>query len=136
MIQVVDGTIDTRAVTDAVRDPAFGAVITFEGVGRNEMGGKPVLELEYEAWPEVAEREMRAIADEVEARWPGSRVAMVHRTGRVAIGEPSVVIAVGAAHRAEAYEASRFAIDELKKRVPVWKKERYEGGESWIANRP
>lgn len=135
MIRIVDGPIDTRAVTDAARHPSCGAVLTFEGVGRDEMDGRPVASLWYEAWPEVAEREMRAIAEEVGARWPGARVAMVHRTGPVAIGEPSVVIAVGTPHRAEAYAASRYAIDELKKRVPVWKKERYADGEAWIANR-
>jgi molybdopterin synthase catalytic subunit len=135
MIRVIAEAIDTRAVTDAVRHPSCGAILTFEGVGRDEMDGRPVVELDYEAWPAVAEREMATIAAEAEARWAGTRVAMVHRTGRVAIGEPSVVIAVGTPHRAEAYEASRYCIDQLKVRVPVWKKERYADGEAWIANR-
>lgn len=135
MIEVVDGPIDVRAVEDAVRDPGHGALLTFAGVGRDSFEGKRVTSLFYEAWPDVATREMTKIVEETRARWP-VRVAIVHRTGEVAIGEPSVVIAVGAPHRAEAYEASRYAIDELKRRVPVWKKERYADGEAWIANKP
>ncbi|MEZ4238841.1 MAG: molybdenum cofactor biosynthesis protein MoaE [Myxococcota bacterium] len=79
---------------------------------------------------------LQAIGDEARARWPGVRVAAVHRTGVVAIGEPSVVIAVSAPHRGEAYDASRFAIEALKERLPVWKKEIYEDGSAWKANAP
>lgn len=136
MIAVIASAIDVRAVEDSVRSDAFGAVLTFSGVGRNEFGGRAVSSLFYEAYGEMAEAEMRAIAGEAEARWPRVRVAMVHRTGDVAIGEASVVVAVGAAHRGEAYEASRFAIDELKRRVPIWKKEMYADGSAWIANKP
>jgi molybdopterin synthase catalytic subunit len=136
MIAVVDTPIDVRAVEDAVRDDAHGAVLTFAGVGRNEFGGRPVRALFYEAWTEVAVRALEAVADDTRARWPAVKVAIVHRTGTVAIGEPSVVIAVGAPHRAEAYEASRFAIDTLKERVPIWKKEIYADGSAWVANRP
>ncbi len=133
--RMIAGPIDARAVADAVRSPAYGAVLCFEGVGRNELDGRPVLALEYEAWTEPAEREMRAICDEAAARW-SVRAVIVHRTGRVEIGEPSVVIAVGAAHRSEAYAASRYCIDELKVRVPIWKKEIYADGDAWIANTP
>ena len=136
MLRIVEGPIDTAAVTAAVRHPSCGAVLTFEGVGRDEMDGQRVVELWYEAWTEPAEREFSRIAAEVTERWPGVRVAIVHRTGPVAIGEPSVVIAVGAPHRVEAYEASRYAIDTLKARAPIWKKERYADGEAWIANKP
>ncbi len=83
----------------------------------------------------MALAEMGKIEAEIGQRWPGSVVAIVHRTGTVAIGEPSVVISVGAAHRVEAYEASRYAIEELKARVPVWKRETYADGTAWIANR-
>ena len=135
MIRLVDVPIDVRAVEDAVRDDAHGAVLVFSGVGRNEDGGRPVRSLYYEAWPDVAQRELEAVAREVTERHPTVRVAIVHRTGEVAIGEASVVIAVGAPHRDEAYAASRLAIDTLKLRVPIWKKERYADGEEWIANR-
>jgi molybdopterin synthase catalytic subunit len=136
MIAVIDTAIDVRAVEDAVRDPAHGAILTFAGVGRNEFGGRPVVGLFYEAWPDVATRELEAVVAETQQRWPMVRVAVVHRTGAVAIGEPSVVIAVGAPHRDEAYAASRFAIDTLKARVPIWKKEIYADGAAWVGNRP
>ncbi len=136
MIAVVDGPIDLRAVEDAVRSDAFGAVLVFAGVARNEFGGRAVESLMYEAYGEMAVAELRTIAAEAEARWPGTRVAIAHRTGLVAIGEASVVVAVGAPHRAEAYEASRYAIDALKQRAPIWKKEVYADGSAWIANTP
>lgn len=135
MIAIVDGPIDVAAVRRAVDDPAFGAVLVFEGVGRDDFEGRRVLRLSYEAFAEMAVPVMERIAAEVRERWP-ARVAMVHRTGEVAIGEASVVIAVGAPHRAECYEASRYAIDALKARVPVWKKEIYEDGSAWKANSP
>lgn len=134
MLRIVPDRIDVAAVRAAVDDPGFGAVLVFEGVGRNQFGGRPVEALEYEAWPERAEAELGRIAGEVAERWPGVRLAVVHRTGRVAIGEPSVVVAVGAPHRAAAYEASRYALDTLKERLPVWKKELYADGSAWIAN--
>lgn len=136
MIALVAGPLDVRAVEDAVRDDAFGAILTFTGVARNSFGGRPVRALHYEAWAGVAEREMRKVADDVAARWPKVRVAIAHRVGPVAIGEAAVVIAVGAPHRGDAYAASRHAIDTLKANVPIWKKELYEDGEEWIANRP
>ena len=127
--------IDVSAVTAAVRSASHGAVLTFEGVGRNEFEGRPVLALEYEAWEEMAGKELRAITAEAETRWP-VKAAIVHRTGRVEIGEPSVVIAVGAGHRGEAYEASRYCIEQLKARVTIWKKEIYADGGAWIADKP
>lgn len=135
MFRIVDHPIDVAAVAAAVRHPGAGAVLVFEGVGRDNAEGRAVRSLAYEAWPDVAEREMAAIGAEAAARWPGARVAIVHRTGPVAIGEPSVVIAVSAPHRGEAYDASRWAIDTLKQRVPVWKKELYDDGAAWIANK-
>lgn len=136
MIRLVAETIDPRAVADAVRGPENGALLVFEGVGRATHEGRVVRGLEYEAFPEMAVPEMERIAAEVTERWPDARVALVHRTGRVAIGEPSVVIAVAAPHREACYAASRYAIDELKRRVPIWKKELYvEGDTAWIGNR-
>jgi len=134
MLRIVDGPIDVAAVRAAVDAPRFGAVLVFEGVGRNSFEGRPVVGLSYEAWAPVAERELQRMAEEAQERWPGAALAIVHRTGAVAIGEPSVVVAVGAPHRAEAYELSRWAIDTLKQRLPVWKKEHYPDGASWIAN--
>ena len=126
-----DGLVDLAA---AVAGSGGPAVLVFEGVARNNFEGRPVQALDYEAFPEMAEAEMRAIGEDLAARWPGAKCAMVHRTGRLEIGEPSVIIAVGTPHRAECYAASRFAIDELKRRVPVWKKEIYADGEAWKPN--
>jgi molybdopterin synthase catalytic subunit len=133
MFALVDHAIDVEAVRRAVDDPAFGAVLVFEGVGRNHFEGRPVEALEYEAYAAMAVPEMEAIGAECAERF-GARVAIVHRTGRVAIGEPSVVIAVGTPHRDAAYQASRHAIDTLKIRVPIWKKEVYADGAAWKAN--
>ena len=135
MFAITPEPIDVAAVRAAVSSPGFGALLVFEGVARDDFDGRRVLRLAYEGYAEMAIPVMRAIADEAQARWP-CRVAMVHRVGVVPITEPSVVIAVGAPHRGECYEASRYAIDELKKRVPVWKKEIYEDGSAWKANAP
>ena len=135
MIALSDTPIDAQVVTDSVRSPRFGAVITFEGLTRDHHEGRSVTGLWYEAYAPMAVAEMYRIAAEISVRWPGTAVAMVHRTGAVPIGEASVVIAVGAEHRGEAYEASRYAIDELKLRVPVWKRESYADGTAWIANK-
>ena len=134
MFALSSGVIDPSAVADAVRHDGAGAVIVFEGVTRDHHDGKAVTRLEYEAYPGMAEAKMAAVGESVVARWPGVRVAMVHRTGVVELGEASVVIAVSAAHRSEAYEASRAAIDALKATVPIWKKEHYADGSAWQAN--
>ena len=137
MLRIVEGAIDVAAVRRAVDQPGNGCVIVFEGVARDTFEGRRVVRLEYEAYAEMAEPVLGEIAHEIELQWPGTRVAMVHRTGVVAIGEPSVVIVVGAAHRAEGYAASRHAIEALKARLPVWKKEIYEDeGSAWKANAP
>lgn len=132
MFEVVDQPIDERAVADSVADPGAGAVCTFSGVVRDNSKGKRVLYLEYEAYPEMAIKQMQLIADEIRQRWGITHVSMVHRTGRLQIGEASVCIALSAAHRGEAFEACRYAIDRLKQIVPVWKKEVWEGGEYWV----
>jgi molybdopterin synthase catalytic subunit len=134
--RIVDGVIDPREVEAAVLAPTAGAVLTFSGTTRDSFEGRGVLRLSYEAYPEMAEPVMAAIGAEAAARWPGVRVAMAHRTGEVPIGEVSVVIAVSSPHRDACYAASRFAIEALKSRVPVWKKEVYADGAEWKANTP
>jgi len=124
--------LDVGAVVARVSGPGAGGIVTFVGTVRDESRGHRIRHLEYEAYAGMAEREMEKIADEAAAQWPGARVAMAHRTGRLAIGEIAVVIAAAAPHRAEAFAAARFAIDTLKQRVPIWKKEVAVDGESWV----
>lgn len=133
MVLLTEDVLDVRALEDAVRDRAHGALLTFSGVSRDD-GDPPLDALFYEAWPEVALRELENVVREAEVRWPGVRVSVAHRVGRVPVGEASVVVAVGAGHREEAYAASRFTIDTLKARVPIWKKELYAAGGRWVAN--
>lgn len=128
--------LDTAAVIARVSGPGIGGVVSFLGAVRDHARGREIAHLEYEAYAGMAEREMEAIAAEAAARWPGVRVAIAHRTGTLAIGELAVVIAAGAPHRAEAFEACRFAIDTLKQRVPIWKKEFASDGEYWVDDRP
>jgi molybdopterin synthase catalytic subunit len=109
-----------------------GAVATFTGVVRNHHHGKEVLWLEYEAYEEMAEKQIDGLITEASRRWPISQVAVRHRLGHLEIGEVSVAIAVAAPHRAEALEACRWLIDTLKAEVPIFKKEAYAGGEVWV----
>ncbi len=113
--------------------PDCGATVTFTGTARDHAADRPgVHHLEYEAYDEPAVARLRALASEARARWPSlGRVALLHRTGVVDLGDAAVVVAVSAPHRAEAFEAARFAIDELKRTVPIWKREAWDGGESW-----
>lgn len=131
--QVVASPLSADAVAAAVDDPGAGGIVVFSGVVRNETSGRPVKYLEYEAYAPMAEAKMREIGDTLHARWPEvKRVVMLHRVGRLEIGESSVLIAVSAAHRGDAFEACRYAIDTLKRTVPVWKKEHFEDGEVWV----
>jgi len=131
--RVVTEPLSPDAIAAEVDDPGAGGIVIFSGVVRNETGGRPVKFLEYEAHAPMAEVKMREIGEAVRVRWPGvRRVAMLHRIGRLEIGEASVLIAVAAAHRADAFEACRYAIDTLKRIVPVWKKEHFEDGEVWV----
>lgn len=136
MITLVDHPIDVAMVEASVYDPSCGAVLVFVGTTRDTFDGRAVVRLEYEAYVALAQAELMAIASEIGARWPGARAALVHRLGLVPVGEASVVIAVATPHRADAYDASRYAIEALKARVPVWKKEVYEDGHTWKANAP
>jgi MoaE-MoaD fusion protein len=124
--------LDIAALEREVADPAAGAIVSFTGTTRRDNAGRKVLRLEYEAYEPMALSEMRKLADEAIARWKIVRIAIAHRVGVVEIGETSVAIAVSAAHRGEAFEACRFAIDRLKEIVPIWKKEHFDGGEIWI----
>lgn len=132
--RVVQEPIDPDEVTAAVAAPDAGAIVTFQGTVRDNARGRRVLYLEYDAYPAAAEKTLAQIGDEIRERWGIDRVAITHRIGRVEIGEPSVVIAVASPHRAEAFDACRYAIDRIKEIVPIWKKEAYEGGETWIGS--
>ena len=132
MIRIVEGRIDREEIVKAVSSPESGAIVTFDGTVRNHSRGKPVTHLYYEAFPEMATQELEKIRAEAMGRWPLNGMAIVHRVGRMEIDESSVFIAVSAAHRQDAFEACRFAIDTLKTTVPIWKKEHYQDGEVWI----
>jgi molybdopterin synthase catalytic subunit len=121
-----------RALVGEATHASDGGVVTFEGVVRDHARGKRIRYLEYDAYPEMAEERMVAIAAEVEQRWQTDHVAIVHRIGRLEIGECSVVVVVACPHRAEAFDACRYAIDTLKTTVPIWKKEVAENGEEWV----
>jgi molybdopterin synthase catalytic subunit len=113
--------------------PSCGATVTFTGTARDHAEGRPgVHRLEYEAYEGPAGARLEALCAEVRARWPEvGRVALLHRTGVVELGDAAVVVAVSAPHRGAAFEAARFAIDELKRTVPIWKRESWDGGQSW-----
>lgn len=134
MFELVHGPIDETAARAAVAHPGAGAMLVFAGTARDTFEGKAVVALFYEAYAEMAVPVMRQIGEELTSRFEGARVAMVHRLGPVAIGEVSVVIVTSAPHRSACYAASRYAIDELKQRVPIWKKEMYQDGSGWKAN--
>jgi len=135
MIEIVNRPIDVLRVYESVLDPAAGGIDIFVGTTRNVSDGKGVEWLEYEAYEPMALRQMQSIVEEVRKKWPVKRIAVVHRIGLVPIGEASIVIAVSAAHRREAFEACRYIIDTVKTTVPIWKKEHFDDGESWVENR-
>jgi MoaE-MoaD fusion protein len=127
-----DEALSLDRVVDEVRDEQAGAIATFTGTTRIVSRGRTVTHLDYEAYEGMAERVMAEIAEGLQSRYELSAVAIHHRVGRVGIGETSVVIAVSAPHRQDALAACKDAIDELKERVPLWKKEVYSDGEEWI----
>ena len=132
MFRVTNDPIDLNELVRYVTDPEAGAIATFIGTTRNNNEGRKVIALDYEAYPEMAEKELARIGYDALKQWPICRMAVVHRLGPVQIGDASVIIAVSSAHRDAAFAASRFAIEEIKKTVPIWKKEVFEGGEVWI----
>ncbi len=136
LIALREESIDAAAVGKSIRTAGDGALITFEGVVREASRGKTVKGLVYEAYGAMAQRQMEQLAEQARGRWPISDLAIVHRLGHLAVGEVSVVIAVAAPHRGEAFDACEWLIDELKRTVPIWKKEIYTEGEAWIDDRP
>ena len=139
MIGLSEQPLDAGALERAVKTDAHGAIVTFLGTTRETSPGdpRPVAALEYEAYDAMAVAEMETIARETRERYGPLGIAMMHRTGRVTLGEPSVAVVVAAPHRGAAFDACRYAIDALKSRVAVWKREIYQDGEAaWIANTP
>lgn len=132
MVELTDKKISIDKILNAVEDHATGGVVLFLGRVRNQVEGREVLRMNYEAYSEMALAKMREIEEEARKQWPIKKIAMVHRTGQLELGEVSVAIAVASAHRKEAFEACRFAIDTLKETVPIWKKEHFADGERWV----
>jgi molybdopterin synthase catalytic subunit len=133
MFRLTHDAIDYHALTDAVRSPHCGAVVVFLGTVRDLTGQQVTVFLDYEAYAPMAEKKLAEIEFEVRQRWPVGEIAMVHRLGRLEVGEVSVAVAVSCPHRAEAFDACRFAIDTLKELVPIWKKENApDGTGEWV----
>ncbi len=132
MFRVTHKPLNLQELVDFVTDPEAGAIVTFVGTTRNNNEGRRVIALDYDAYPEMAEKELARIGEQAKKKWQIRRMGIIHRIGPVQITEPSVIIAVSAAHRADAFEACRFGIEEIKTTVPIWKKELFEGGEVWI----
>jgi molybdopterin synthase catalytic subunit len=132
--RIVDRPVDLAGLVASVTHDGAGAVVTFAGTVRDRNQGRAVTGIEYSAYRSMAERELAAILAEAEGRLPGLRAAAEHRVGALAVGEPSVAIATSHPHRAEAYEGNRYVIEELKRRLPVWKRELYvDGTREWVA---
>jgi molybdopterin synthase catalytic subunit len=136
LLSLTGDPIDMAAVVRLVEagEPAgrFGAVASFLGIVRGEHLGRRVAELEYEAYEPLAIKAFAIINGEIARHWPTVRLALQHRTGRVPIGEVSIVIAAASPHRAEAFQACRYAIERIKQIAPIWKREVFEGGEAWV----
>ncbi len=136
LVALREDTLDAGAIAARVRSEDAGAVVVFEGIVRSKSRGKDVRALVYEAYGSMAQRQMEQLAEDASRRWPISDVSIVHRVGSLQVGETSVVIAVAAGHRGEAFDACEWLIDEIKRTVPIWKKEVYTEGEAWIDDRP
>ncbi len=131
-VKVGDEVIDTAALVDSVRRADSGATVLFFGTVRDHSEGKSgVTHLEYEVYAEMVEPKITEIVSDAGGRWPVLSVAVEHRSGVVGVGEVSVAVVVASAHRADAFDAARFIIDELKERAPIWKKEFWPGGAEW-----
>jgi molybdopterin synthase catalytic subunit len=135
-IAIVTEPLDVAAVVRAAAPPAGdvqnGAIVTFVGTVRGENAGRQVIALEYEAYVPLAVRVLGRIVEEAAVSWPSASLAIHHRIGRLGLGEASIVIAATAAHRAEAFSACRYAIERVKQIVPIWKREIFDGGETWL----
>jgi molybdopterin synthase catalytic subunit len=125
--------IDPAKIMESVQDDSAGGIVLFVGTVRNVSEGKAVTGLRYEVYEEMAEKKMKEIEARVMSRWPVKKVAMTHRYGDLKVGEASVAVAVSSEHRGEAFEACRYAIDTIKRSLPVWKKEKWKGGRGdWV----
>lgn len=133
MIRLTHDVIDYHALTEQVRRHDCGAVVTFLGTVREMTAGRATAALDYEAYPGMAEKKMAEVERETRARWPVGGMMVVHRLGRLELGEVSVAVAVSCPHRAQAFDACRYAIDRLKELVPIWKKENWaDGTTEWV----
>lgn len=133
MFKITTEVITGAEVREAVTAPDAGAVVLFLGTVRNNTDGRPTKYLEYEAYPPMAKKKMAEIAEEIENKWGIRRVAMIHRVGRLEIGEVSVAVAVASPHRKDAFKACQYAMDRLKQIVPIWKREVWADGETeWV----
>ena len=133
MFKITTEVITGSEVREAVEGPDAGAVVLFFGTVRNNTGGRAVRHLEYEAYPPMAEKKMAEIAQEISEKWGINRVAIVHRVGKLEIGEVSVAVAVASPHRKDGFEACKYAMDRLKQIVPIWKREVWTDGEAeWV----
>lgn len=133
MVTLTKDIIDHHALTEQVRRPDCGAVVTFLGTVRDLTDGKVTVALDYEAYPGMAEKKLAEIERDTRERWPVGDIALVHRLGHMKVGEISVAVAVSCPHRAQAFEACRYAIDRLKELVPIWKKENWaDGTTEWV----
>ncbi|MBI3014007.1 MAG: molybdenum cofactor biosynthesis protein MoaE [Candidatus Tectomicrobia bacterium] len=133
MFRVTRDKISPADVEAWVKEPGAGAVVYFDGIVRDHSEGKKVKFLEYEAYEAMAEEKLRDIGEEIHRRWPVSKVAILHRVGHLEVGESSVIIAVSSPHRDHAFAACRFAIEQIKILVPIWKREHWEeGGRHWV----
>ena len=130
-ISIIRNTIDTRAILSSLKCGDDGAAVVFEGVVRNQTRGRKTLCLEYEAYESMAQRQMERLAEQALSQFHIRDIALVHRVGRLQVGETSVLIVVSSAHRAAAFDACRWLIDTLKRTVPIWKKEYFEDGAVW-----
>jgi molybdopterin synthase catalytic subunit len=132
MFAITDDVLHPALLVEAVRKDESGAVALFYGVVRNENMGRNVQYLEYDVYPEMAIKKMREVADEVRAKYRITGIGVLHRVGRLEIGETSLLVAVSSAHRVAAFDACHFAVDRIKQVVPIWKKEVWDDGEEWV----
>jgi molybdopterin synthase catalytic subunit len=133
MFKVTLDPLSVQQINDLVKRPTDGAVVTFDGIVRNNFEGRVVRFLEYEAYAEMAEKKLAEIGEEVRGKFPVGEIAIVHRLGKLQIGDSSIVVAVAAPHRQAAFEACAYAMERVKAEVPIWKKEFFaDGADHWV----
>ena len=135
-VEILNDVLPTAEVMEQIKAGADGAVCSFDGIVRNNSRGRQTLHLEYEAYREMALAQMQGLAAEAVTRFAVREVALLHRLGRLVVGETSVLVVVASAHRGQAFEACRWLIDTLKKQVPIWKKETFVDGAEWVDGEP